>query len=329
MKFLDFEGLTSVLSKLLNKVAVAFDGLEERVTANETGKVSKSGDTMTGNLSMGGNKDITNVREFKGNKITTTSVSETESNVKVESLKVRDDRVDILKKTTTNDDGSTSAVSAAYFSENGSKISGDLKVGHLSSSGSVSACSDDGFRIYQDSDKSVLLAKYGSKGFNIYDSSGNALFNINNSDNGAFALTIGKENQFKIHRNSDQSGSVIIQTVAGNIFFNYSDRQMQIEPKSGLEIGIPGKSSRFQIETDGTVKIADGAGGHLKTINEDGFQLCGDMTFYDVATNCKHLYSDVTTEEKAWLENYLHNLFIDLRRRDNKSYDLLKQMSVN
>ena len=36
MKFLDLNGLTSVLSKLLTKVSTAFDGLEERVTANET-----------------------------------------------------------------------------------------------------------------------------------------------------------------------------------------------------------------------------------------------------------------------------------------------------
>lgn len=36
MKFLDMNGLTSVLSKLLTKVSAAFDGLEERVTANET-----------------------------------------------------------------------------------------------------------------------------------------------------------------------------------------------------------------------------------------------------------------------------------------------------
>ena len=44
MKFLDMNGLTSVLSKLLTKVSTAFDGLEERVTANETaieGKVDK------------------------------------------------------------------------------------------------------------------------------------------------------------------------------------------------------------------------------------------------------------------------------------------------
>ena len=36
MKFLDLNGLTSVLSKLLTKVSTAFDGLEERVSANET-----------------------------------------------------------------------------------------------------------------------------------------------------------------------------------------------------------------------------------------------------------------------------------------------------
>lgn len=36
MKFLDLNGLTSVLSKLLTKVSTAFDGLEERVTAAET-----------------------------------------------------------------------------------------------------------------------------------------------------------------------------------------------------------------------------------------------------------------------------------------------------
>ena len=49
MKFLDISGLTSVLSKLLEKISVAYDGLEARVTANENavdGKLDKKGGTI-------------------------------------------------------------------------------------------------------------------------------------------------------------------------------------------------------------------------------------------------------------------------------------------
>lgn len=81
MKFLDLNGLTVVLSKLLNKVAVVFDGLEERVTANETAlknKLDKKGGTIgseekwdldSWGITGNGNQTLSGFEEIEANYI--------------------------------------------------------------------------------------------------------------------------------------------------------------------------------------------------------------------------------------------------------------------
>lgn len=313
-KFINVEMLGKAIIKLQNLIG---------------NKVSKSGDTMTGNLSMGGNKDVTNVRELKGNKITTTSVSETEPNVKVESLKVRDDRVDILKKTTTNSNGSTSAVSGLYVTENHAEVPGTFKAkvgintdgsikanANVSASGNVETDSGmivydsyGGYQIKSDYDK-LLVADFNGYGLLHKIVSSGLSYGYGNSSN---QLIMG----LKISPDGDH-----IRIIAN-------------DGKEFLELDSAGTDSRLNVQSlfkvvAGGNKVAEFGSNSVRfrvsdtcnftgNITDNEFTMVGNYKFKDVAEHCTSLQEDTTVEEKAWLENYLHNLLIDLRRQSQDS----------
>ena len=358
MNFLNLEGLKLVLSSLLSKISVAFDALEARVTSAESNKVNKSGDTMTGSLDMG-NNEVKNVKELKGNKITTTSISETNPNVKVESLKVRDDRVDILKTTMTADDGSTSASSAAYFKNGYMEVNGDFKAkgnintadginadGGVLASGNIettngSVKASDGvdltaayasFDIYEDyyNSNKKLKASYSSTGFTTKISGNDIYFGVVNSANKLLGGLVLEHSSSGIKVRLDARDN------NGNL-----KKQLVLDPDSGGPSGFK-TGDGFNIMTDdgGVVMQFGNNGGGFKlrvsstcnftgNVTNNEFAMVGNYRFKDVADHVTVLPSDTTDEEKAWLENYLHNLFLDLKRNKLDEADAATEDELN
>ena len=333
MNFLNLEGLKLVLSSLLSKISVAFDALEARVTSAESNKVNKSGDTMTGSLDMGSN-EVKNVKELKGNKITTTSTSETDPNVKVESLKVRDDRVDILKKTTTADDGSTSASSAAYFKNGYMEVNGGFKAkGDINTAASVNA--DGG--VTASEDIQTTNGEFIGKGANVRNGSGG--YYIFDDLNGSLLMFLSKvrlsfytgdgghrkiglfdlANNFirGVDISDDIDSCITIGDFSSNnpcyFEFNPYSRSRFNSKNGGFGIVLGGKTLA-ELDKDIFKFRVSSSCNFTGDVTNNEFKMIGNYCFKDVADHVTALPSGTTDEEKTWLENYLHNLFLDLKR---------------
>lgn len=275
----------------------------------DNNKVNKSGDTMTGQLTVESTVKSDNVETEK---LTVTATNSTED-TKVEPLKVRDDRVDILKTTTKQRDGSTHAQSVAYFQKN-QNGSNEIE---------INASIDAKGKISNDS---TIETGYGIKILhNGSFSIGGVLVTLAEG-----SLTFGKETGNEISRVYSAGTNIGLEGNAGN--------SVNLNQNGGIDINGVGNSDsssiivryngneNFSAGTEG-IKIRGQEGLSLEgNVTDDVWKLCGDLKFTDPQLH-NTLPGDVTEEETTWLgNNTLQNQVLELKRTDKTIEDSITEL---
>lgn len=280
-------------------LAKSLAGQEDEQAAND--KVSKSGDTMTGKLTVENTVEADNVDTEK---LTVTAATSTET-TKVEPLKVRDDRVDILKTTVTQEDGTTKAESVikAYKSDDGDvvdihanmEIDGDIDyTGDININGTLDMRHDG---------RSSLFADHVKV-------------------DGSFQM-----NCFQIRGASDNYGDfdVIISRIGDNGAIN----SIAFDEYGNIEIGSETKNGQVRVGSNYT-KVRATEGLSLEgNVADDVWKLCGDLKFIDPQLHCA-LPDDVTEEETTWLGNTtLQKQVLELKRTDKTIEDSITELQTS
>lgn len=129
-----------------------------------------------------------------------------------------------------------------------------------------------------------------------------------------------------------ENGDNVIESASGRIDIYSSKVNIGSDANHGLNIGSTETkitSPKFRATTGNNEEIIVGTKSNTKirsaepnikgknnsiTVGQEEIKICGDILLKDNATNCAYLLNDITDEEKSFLEGYLQNILIQLKR---------------